>query len=367
MELLHFIYTGEISSQFSESFDYSLQLLLMADRFGVEDCLLYCVETLVGHLSSISVKEALLFLAMPQTVLTNPALNELLIQSKAVVVSHFGPLMESREREEFLSLSLTGLQVLLKADALMVENEETVFTALMEWLNHNYKNHISRTEVLEALVKDIRFTWMSAEFLREKVLCLPEMKSQSIQSYLVDCLLLKATLGEGHLDFPSSKHLVFCQPRLSYTPPTKSIFFDIPFSVCKGWAPDEAFQASSQAFCVGGKWFTLNAKLDNQKDSRGSVASRFGLFLRLDLRLTFPHGGVVSDVDCSYQFCFKASSSEASYQVVKSKSACTFKEPYHGWGSRDLFRKPWQEIIDNHDVYFPGGAMHLRADLWITS
>ncbi|CAI7933586.1 unnamed protein product [Closterium sp. NIES-54] len=221
------------------------------------------------------------------------------------------------------------------------------------------------------------------------------------------------------------------RPRNSYRPPRKSLFLEIPFSQCQGWTPSVSFQATSGLFCIAGRWFTLNAKLECQKE----LGPRFGLFLRLDKHATFP-GVAAESVNCQYRFCVKmdlggradgescvgggnavngtaaagstaaaveaaaaatsapglsshrsesaaasfapaAPSADAGgmgvssvsgsvgYCVVKSRSGCVFSEPYHGWGSRDLFKKPWDEVLAAPDVLFPEGAMHFRADIWI--
>ncbi|GJP73038.1 hypothetical protein CLOP_g3795 [Closterium sp. NIES-67] len=502
---------------------------------------------------------------------------------------------------EFLSIPEAGMRALLESDDLPVDSEESVFCALILWARHRFPggkvalNSEStpgsnvgiggevalggraglggsraagleeRRAVVGRLVREVRWAWVGAGFVRAVALDLEEMQSEEARGVVLEGLFAAAQRGEeisgvqttsisplslqfppvnpvtsppllpplppppipfelvsaalsvsppaftrptnsapySSLPFPTlssppthtlsvpctslsaspshqlsqSLHMLsspasppsWSRPRTSYRPPRKSLFLEIPLSQCQGWTPSVSFQATSGLFCIAGRWFTLNAKLECQKE----LGPRFGLFLRLDKHATFP-GVAAESVNCQYRFCVKmdlgggsegqsssssgtdsgvncrahratssgmagastggsiaggtsasaagsveggASGSElgvsflgaaaaattaaaaastggdvcgtagasaisscgapiggvgngygrgsVGYCVVKSRSGCVFSEPYHGWGSRDLFKKSWDEVLAAPDVFFPEGAMHFRADIWI--
>lgn len=364
LEMLSFIYKGFTSPQVSESFELTLQLLVLTDRFGVKECYNSCMERLNNYLQKVTAKEALLFLELPKFIQELPALKTLNLVSGACLAEHYGPLLSQPESEEFLNLSKPGLELLLKTDNLDVDSEETVYLAIISWVRRNYGDLESRKRVLASFLNDIRFPWMTASFIKGTVMSSDELQSESCQKVIVSSLLFKAAQDEDE-EYRKSileKRFGWSKPRRNYRSPLKSAFFDIPFCHCKIWQPSPGFQASSGSFCVKGKWFTLSAKLEVQKEG----GARFGLFLRLEKQFTFPRGESEGEVHCDYQFFLNSGSEKKKFDVVKPRSSCVFAPPTSlGWGSRDLLKKPWSEVLSQSEIYFPNGAMQLRVDMWM--
>ena len=309
LELLSYIYKGSICPTFTLSFESTLQLLLLADRFGVQECFQACIDHLQESLLVITAQEALLYLDLPHTLQENAAVAPLLAVAEMTVVEHYGPLLFTPADPDFLSLSLPGLRAVLRANDLAMDSEEKVFQAVILWARQKFPDLALRREVVAILVEDVRFPWMTAAFIKGTVMGLSEMRTESSRNLVVDALLFMAA-KEDDPGYATWRQLAlrdsrsWCIPRLTQLPPVKSVFFDVPLNYCKAWSPAVSFQATSGPFCAAGKWFTLNAKLDGQKE----VGPRFGLFLRLDKLTTFSRGEALEgqkEVNCQYRFCMK--------------------------------------------------------------
>ncbi|XP_073438388.1 kelch-like protein 10 [Dendrobates tinctorius] len=82
----------------------------------------------------------------------------------AYILHNFENIMKTLD--EFLELSPTELKGLLENDELNVKQEEAAFEAIIKWINHN---PASRQEYISALLPEVRFAFMTAEYYRNNV------------------------------------------------------------------------------------------------------------------------------------------------------------------------------------------------------
>jgi len=80
--------------------------------------------------------------------------------------------VQSMKTSEFLNLPLNALVALLGSDDIIVDSENTVFYAVIVWIQWN---HVERIPFMETLLYSIRFPMMTRYFLLD---CIPHVADQ---------------------------------------------------------------------------------------------------------------------------------------------------------------------------------------------
>lgn len=120
------------------------KLLTTADYLSILGVLDICCEFLKSRLSSANVIGVMLFAR-------NHFCRSLALSAWQYIMRYFVTI--STQSDELLSLSLNDLQEIINADELNVKSEETVWDAILRWINHDPEQ---RKKFIVSLMKCIR-------------------------------------------------------------------------------------------------------------------------------------------------------------------------------------------------------------------
>ncbi|KAK1284494.1 BTB/POZ domain-containing protein POB1 [Acorus calamus] len=119
-ELLRFMYKGRFSSTDLSDHHSLLEILIIADKFEVIQCMKYCVQLLLKL--PMTQESALLYLELPSSVSTNMEVQKLISASREHLVAHFSDTENSHD--ELVNLSIAGLEVILSSDDILPTSED---------------------------------------------------------------------------------------------------------------------------------------------------------------------------------------------------------------------------------------------------
>ncbi|KAK1283175.1 BTB/POZ domain-containing protein POB1 [Acorus calamus] len=121
MELLHYMYGRKLSST-TESYGVLLDLLMLADKFQVVTCVRDCIEFLLKL--NMTTESALLYLELPSCVLMCNEILALTDAAKNYLTKLYKNL--SLLKDEFLNLTMSGVEAVLKSDEARVSSEDEI-------------------------------------------------------------------------------------------------------------------------------------------------------------------------------------------------------------------------------------------------
>jgi hypothetical protein len=93
----------------------------------------------------------------------------------------------------FSSLSVEAISFLLENDELQCDSEDEVFQEVLNWTRTKFGSPEIREVVMSELSTHLRFAHMSGEFLRERVVDDPDMRSFASQRHILEGLLHRAS------------------------------------------------------------------------------------------------------------------------------------------------------------------------------
>ncbi|KAK9828733.1 hypothetical protein WJX72_001767 [[Myrmecia] bisecta] len=172
--LSKFVYTEELKATEEAVL---LRLLLMAQKYSVDECVLKCSEALSqpGKLSLCTALD-ICQVADAQTCHSD-GFNSLSKLATDVILHSFKDLdvvwEDEVQRAAFLALPLAAIKVLLKHDKLHVKCENTVFIAVAWWLAHDKE----RQQDFASLHPLLRWCQMTGSFLQSIFSKVPWLKS----------------------------------------------------------------------------------------------------------------------------------------------------------------------------------------------
>ncbi|CAI7799669.1 unnamed protein product [Closterium sp. NIES-53] len=307
MELLQFIYQGTLPPDTVTSFERTLQLLLLADRFGVDEGIATCSSLLTSltsltslppHPSSSSsssssvpslpasasasstappsvppnstISAATATLSQP----TNPPTPYIATTSTTTTSSSSSS--SSSSSAAHTPSSLTTQQALLALSLPPSLHLNPLLTPLIcasqACVVHRYG----------PLFNSFHFSTLLCNTLHPNSLHTSSLQSNALHQNHLHHITLHST--NPHPNQPASANELLTLPEAGI----------------RALLESDELPATSGLFCIAGRWFTLNAKLECQKE----LGPRFGLFLRLDKHATFP-GVAAESVNCQYRFCVK--------------------------------------------------------------
>ncbi|GAX77744.1 hypothetical protein CEUSTIGMA_g5187.t1 [Chlamydomonas eustigma] len=176
--LLSFIYSGCVPENVEGSPHLLLELLVLADRYGVKRCMTYCVNVLAAtHSSSWRYEALLLYFHLPDTLLLGSGEVETSMEKKAtkILIELYGnvpELIQDLDRKEmggqlsesFLALPFKAVLLWLNWDKLTVFTENCVLVALSVWV---LRNGCSCSQAqLQVLAYSVRLVNLTPSFLR---------------------------------------------------------------------------------------------------------------------------------------------------------------------------------------------------------
>ncbi|KAK1322045.1 BTB/POZ domain-containing protein [Acorus calamus] len=167
-ELLHFMYCGKFSSTDISNHRSLLDILILADKYEVMQCMKYCVLLLLKL--PMTQESALLYLDLPSSVSTNMEVQQLMDASKKHLVVGFND--REAPRDELVNLSMAGLEVILSSDDILPNSEDEICDFLIDWARHNYLKLMERRVALSSLlIRFVRFPYLSCTCMRELLVC----------------------------------------------------------------------------------------------------------------------------------------------------------------------------------------------------
>ena len=146
-----------------DSKDYQLvaQVLVLADKYDVQLVFKKCKYVLMDTLMTLESCEFIL-----KNIAGVPNCDDLDQCMQKCLVKEFSPLDKTWNDDKFVELSEAALELLLSSDHLPVRSENTVFVALMRWIE-NKSN--SNTEQFSSLLNLARCELMTVDFLYDVV------------------------------------------------------------------------------------------------------------------------------------------------------------------------------------------------------
>ena len=143
--------------------DYHLvvQVLVLAHKYDVWLVIKKCKYVLLAITPSLELCEHILQKTEHLTEMAD--LNDMI---EACLVKEFTPIDKTWTTEKFTGLSKVALKLLLKSESLSTQSENTIFVALMKWVNSNIPYLAQSSCDLLCLV---RFEFLSVDFLYDVV------------------------------------------------------------------------------------------------------------------------------------------------------------------------------------------------------
>lgn len=168
-----------------------MQLLLVAD--------VYLVNSMVSPVASILQKlpktiELILKSAfeLPEHLQQYAAIKSLMNEARASLFQRYKE-VSTWNGPEFSALSVESISFLLQNDELQCDSEDEVFQEVLVWTRTKFESPETREEVMSELSSHLRFAHMSGEFLQNRVVYDPDMRSFASQKHILEGLLYKAS------------------------------------------------------------------------------------------------------------------------------------------------------------------------------
>ena len=144
-----------------------VQVLALADKYDVDLVFKKCKYVLIS--SSLSLEKCEDILKIVSNIQNCTEVTEVLDAVEKCLVKEFSPLDKTWCMEKFLGLSKASLKLLLGSDKLVVQSENTVFIALMEWCDSNMVMYRWTVDDEHSLLSLVRFELMDVNFMYDVV------------------------------------------------------------------------------------------------------------------------------------------------------------------------------------------------------
>ena len=160
LNLLQAMYDGEILND--KTVDELLAVLELADKYDVKFVFKICKYILQKNATTFEIITKIMHVIKVKHNMND--VEDLATTVQLILAKEFSPLDENWESEKFIDLPEPSLKYLLSSDDLVVASENTVFHALMHWMEQNevYADDLGETNNLLALV---RFQLVTIDYL----------------------------------------------------------------------------------------------------------------------------------------------------------------------------------------------------------
>jgi hypothetical protein len=195
LAMLQFIYTGSFSDQAgpdsAKSWEELLQLLLVADVYQVLSVISSVASILQKLSENIELLQKCAF-ELPEHLHQYAEIESLMKEARASLFQRYKKVSTWND-SAFGSLSIEAISLLLQNDELQCSSEEEVFEQVLIWTRKKFETAESRERVMSELCPHLRFAHMSGDFLQERVIYDPDMRSFASQKHIVEGLLYRAS------------------------------------------------------------------------------------------------------------------------------------------------------------------------------
>ena len=160
LNLLEAMYHGDILND--KTVDELLAVLELADKYDVKFVFKICKYILQKNATTFEISMKIMHVIKVKHNMND--VEDLAETSQLVLAQEFSPLDENWQSEKFANLSEPSLKYLLSSDDLIVASENTVFHALMNWVEQNAVDPACFEETNDLLAV-VRFKLVTIDYL----------------------------------------------------------------------------------------------------------------------------------------------------------------------------------------------------------
>jgi hypothetical protein len=145
------------------SVDELLEVLKIADKYDVKFVFKkakYCLQAAVG---SLDICEKIMCFIKVDNTITD--VEDLASTLQSFLVKEFSPLDKKWQTTSFNELCEPSVRYLLSSDELIAESENTIFHALVYWIEQNGIDNVSDIQELPSLLSVVRFDLIPIDYL----------------------------------------------------------------------------------------------------------------------------------------------------------------------------------------------------------
>ena len=205
--LLEAMYRSDVLND--KSVDELLAVLQLADKYDVKFVFKKCKYVLQKNATTFEVSTQIMHVIKVKHNMND--VEDLAATLQLVLAQEFNPLDENWQSEKFSNLSEPSLKYLLSSDDLIVQSENTVFHALMHWMELNEVDPAGLEETNDLLTV-VRFKLVTIDYLYNVI------KNHPIASKMPKLMELYLAGMTYHAIPPEQKKLLKDQPVLRKKP-----------------------------------------------------------------------------------------------------------------------------------------------------
>ena len=143
--------------------DELLEVLRLSHKYDAKFVFKKCKNCLEAAVASIEIFEKIMcFIAVDSTITD---VKDLVKNLLYYLVKEFSPLDKTWQTTRFENLSETTLKYLLSSDELVAKSENTIFHALMHWIEQRGIDNVLQSQELPSLLSLVRFELMPIDYL----------------------------------------------------------------------------------------------------------------------------------------------------------------------------------------------------------
>ena len=205
--LLEAMYRSDVLND--KSVDELLAVLELADKYDVKFVFKKCKYLLQKNATTFEISTQIMHVIKVKHNMND--VEDLAATLQLVLAQEFNPLDENWQSEKFSNLSEPSLKYLLSSDDLIVQSENTVFHALMHWMELNEVDPAGLEETNDLLTV-VRFKLVTIDYLYNVI------KNHPIASKMPKLMELYLAGMTYHAIPPEQKKLLKDQPVLRKKP-----------------------------------------------------------------------------------------------------------------------------------------------------
>ena len=145
------------------SVDELIKVLKLAHKYDVKFVFKKCKYCLQAAVDSLEICEQIMHFIKTDNAITD--VEDLVSTLQSFLVQKFSPLDETWQTTSFKELCETSLKYLLSSDELVTVSENTVFHALMYWVEERGIENVLESQELPSLLSVVRFELIPIDFL----------------------------------------------------------------------------------------------------------------------------------------------------------------------------------------------------------
>ena len=145
------------------SVDELLEVLILAHKYDVKFAFKKCKYCLQDAVDSLETCEQIMQYIKVDNTITD--VEDLASTLQPFLAKEFSPLDQTWQTTSFKELCEPSLKYLLSSDELVTVSENTVFHALMYWIEERGIENVLESQELSSLLSVVRFEWIPVDYL----------------------------------------------------------------------------------------------------------------------------------------------------------------------------------------------------------